>query len=362
MSSQSTSTITTLPGKKIAMTNVDSWFGYSAAYHLAQELEKKCHGVTLVCLACKTEHLEKLKQFKNVRLEKVDYKDPHILEKAFHGVCCTILIPEMDERRAELGKNVLHAMNKQGVKSCMMISCDGASEDCQLKSMKSYCELEKRVQESCASCYLIFRKSFLNQCFLFWSSVVKSKAEFPMTVEKDSTMSPIDACDLICAINAIVVQKCQHTDDGDEDDETGGFGIHKNKTYTLTGPHELTPERLVRELSEAIGQEIKFRHVEREELKKYLESLLQRKILSLEVLSEDVPVYFSGDGDHDYDRHGHLPTNEAMIELILDEFELFKKGKAGFASNDLEKILGRQGKSIKDFLRKEKDAFKPHRD
>ncbi|CAO3573538.1 unnamed protein product [Mortierella alpina] len=338
--------------KRVAITNVDSWLGYCAAYGLAQELEKKCKEVTLVCLARNTDLLDKLKGLKNVHVVKVDYSDTNQLEKALQGVRCTVLVPEMDERRAELGRNVLDAMNKQGVKSCMMISCDGASEDCNLKSIESFCELEKQVQKSCSSCYLILRKGFLNQCFFFWSFAVKEKAEFPLTIEKDNKMTPLDAHDLVGAITSIVIKKCQETDHEGE-----GFGSHKNKTYTLTGPNELTPEHFVHELSDAIGKEIKFRHVERDELKKYLESLMHRPVLPLHI-SEDAPTA-AGGGGHGHDGREYYPTNEAMIELLLDELEMIKRGKAGFASNDLQKILGHQGKSVQDFLRKEKDAFKP---
>ncbi|KAF9955413.1 hypothetical protein BGZ72_003762 [Mortierella alpina] len=352
MSSQIPATATE---KRVAITNVDSWLGYCAAYCLAQELEKNCKDVTLVCLAGNTDMLDKLKRLKNVHIEKVDYQDTNVLEKVLQGVCCTILIPEMDERRAELGKNVLDAMHKQDIKSCMMISCDGASEDCNLKSIESFCQLEKEVAKSCSSCYLILRKGFLNQCFFFWSYAVKEKAEFPLTIEKDNKMAPLDAHDLVCAITSIVVKKCQESDH-----EADGFGPHKNKTYTLTGPNELTPEHFVRELSEAIGKDVKLRHVERDELKKYLESLMHRPILPLDFFG-DAPAATAG-GDHGHDDHEYYPSNEAMIELLLDELELIKRGKAGFASNDLEKILGHQGKSIRDFLRKEKDAFKPKRD
>ncbi|KAF9963722.1 hypothetical protein BGZ70_007234 [Mortierella alpina] len=338
--------------KRVAITNVDSWLGYCSAYGLAQELEKKCQEVTLVCLACNTDRLDKLKGLKNVHIVKVDYNDTNQLEKALQGVSCTILIPELDERRAEFGKNVLDAMNKQGVKSCMMISCDGASEDCDLKSIESFCRLEKQVEQSCSSCYLILRKGFLNQCFFFWSYAVKEKAEFPLTIEKDNKMAPLDTHDLVGAITSIVVKKCQDTDHGP------GFGSHKNKTYTLTGPNELTPEHFVRELSDAIGKEVKLRHVERDELKKYLESLMHRPVLPMRI-SEDAPMA-AGGGGHNHDDHEYFPINEAMIELLLDELEMIKRGKAGFASNDLEKILGHQGKSVRDFLRKEKDAFKPN--
>ncbi|KAK3826038.1 MAG: hypothetical protein J3Q66DRAFT_421128 [Benniella sp.] len=357
--------------KKIALTNADSWLGCSTACYLAEQLEEKCEGVELVCLARKPERLDKLKRYKNVRIEKVDYNDEKTLEKALSGVTCTTLIPENDEHRVESAKNTITAMKNAEVKSCMMISVEGADgESSHLKELQSYHEIEEQV-EQCES-YLILRKSILHQCFLLWSHVVRERSEFPISTSKQSEMAPLDMYDLVCAVSTIVIEHCHHEDsfenppasqpyqlDQECDQQIrswnfGGLGDHKNKTYTLTGPQKVTPECIAKDLTEIIGKQIKVKEVERSELKKYFESLGELQKPLSQTLNRDRMV---GDGDHD-----HIPISEIPIELFLDELELINKGDAGSVSGDLEKIVGHPGNPVKNFLCKERDVFKPHRD
>lgn len=386
--------------KKIVLTNADSWLGCCTACHLAQQLEEKCKGVELVCLAQKPEVLEKLKKFKNVRIEKIDYNDETSLDKALEGgVSCAILIPEDDENRVKYAKCALSALKKAGSKGSIMISLQGADESSDLKALQSYREIEQEV-EQCRK-YLILRKSTLDQCFLFWGNIVRERAEFPITFSKECEMVPLDVRDLACAIEEIVVHHCHHghhhghhghhdntleaspsqvqqqqqQQDEDEDEDDGSFGAHKNKTYTLTGPQTWTLNCIVKDLSEITGEQIEIKEVDREDLKKYLESLNE-----LEGRSENIDPDWcqrlldsgldnrnhsrrDGDNGHDHDHDGdHIAPNEALINVILDELEFIGQGNAGSVSGDLEKIVGRPGKSIKDFLLKEKDTFKPERD
>lgn len=376
----------TLPSshsKKLAITSVDSWLGCCIAVHLAEKLEKKCPNVQIVALASKDNthaDLDKLKKFKNVHIQKVDYNDEKSLEKAFSGVNCSILIPEMNEHRVKHAKNVLCAMKKEKIKGCLLLSVVGAeNKDHRLKEIMTFHEIELLVKEYC-SCYLILRKSIFNQCFLLWSRIVQEKGEFPMTCTAECQMGPLDAFDLACAIEAIVVDHYRDDDKGGHHDVEAAMdeesthndhsifgGVHRNKTYTLTGPQKITAQGLVQALNEETGQRVQFKQVSREELKKYFESLKhehwseefnidrRHEILNPESLA-------SGEGgvhgERHYPDHHHMAPNESMINLLLDELELVKKGDAGFVSGDLEKILGHRGKPVKDFLRKHKDEFR----
>jgi hypothetical protein len=102
--------------------------------------------------------------------------------------------------------------------------------------------------------------------------------------------------------------------------------------------------------------------VSREGLKKYFESLKK-----LESWSEDLSIdrcqemmniiVAAGDDRNEGHDRDHMVPNESIINLMLDELELAKKGETGFVSGDLEKIIGHQGKSVKDFMCKYKDEF-----
>ncbi|KAG0245985.1 hypothetical protein B0O80DRAFT_425030 [Mortierella sp. GBAus27b] len=353
--------------KKIALTNADSWLGCCVAYHLAERLEQECKGLELVCLARRPEVLSNLSKYKNVRIQKVDYEDESTLKKAFEGgIRCAILIPEHDKNRVQHARTVLEAMGKVLDKGCLLISAEGADESpLHLKDLQSYREIEKEVEQ--CQIFLILRRSILNQCFLLWSKVVREHATFPISTPKQSQFVPLDMSDLVCAIDTIIVENYHHGD-GPE----CIFGDHKNKTYTLTGPEQVTPEGIVHDLSDIVGKEIKLEEVDRKELKKYIESLRED-----DEWNEDVDLNWCQfpprdrrgahdydrphDNEHEHDRDRHMTPNEASINLFLDELELIGDGGSGTVSGDLAKILGHSGKTTKAFLQKEKDVFKSRR-
>ncbi|KAF9212085.1 hypothetical protein BGZ59_007257 [Podila verticillata] len=338
---------------KLAVVNVDTCLGACIALYLAEKLEKECKEVELVCMGKKIDHLERLKKMKNVKLVQIKYDDEKCLHKAMNGICGTILLPEMCENRAKHAKNLLCAMKKEKVGGCLMVSVEGSEAE-GLRELNSFHEIERCIQDThWDKCYLILRNSILNQCFLFWSPVVREQGEFPLTIEKESQMAPLDACDLMCSIETIMVNYCRrhHGSKGAEDtDETAPFGEHRNKIYTLTGPSKITAESLVHELNEATGQNVKLKKVSHDELRRYLESLKDQGWPEEEV------------DDNDVDALHRYAINEATIKLMMDELDLIKRDEAGFVSGDLEKIIGRKGKTPRDFFKKEKDAFKKEKD
>ncbi|KAF9419984.1 hypothetical protein BGZ94_009263 [Podila epigama] len=323
--------------KKIAVVNVDSWLGCMTAIKLAETLEYECKEVQLVCMGRRIDHLDRLKKMKNVKLVKIDYEDDKCLNKAMSGIRCSILLPEMSERRAEHGKRIVCAMKKEKVGGCLMVSCEGAEAE-GLHELNSFHEIERCIKNVDWDCYLILRKSFLNQCLKLWSRAVKEQCEFPLTIGKDCAMAPLDVCDLICSIETVIVDYCRHHEGLVEEEERTPLGKHRNKTYTLTGPNKLTAENMVHELSEITGQNIQYKSVSKDELRRYFESL-------------------KDEHDVDHDDH-HMAPNEAVIRLILDELELIKRDEAGFVSGDLEKVIGHKGMPLRDFFKKEKDSFR----
>ncbi|KAG0037824.1 hypothetical protein BGZ82_001772 [Podila clonocystis] len=336
---------------KLAVVNVDNWYGCCVAVHLAEKLERECKEVELVCMGKNIDHLDRLKRMKNVKLVQINYDDEKSLQKAMDGISCTILLPELREDRAKHGKNLLNAMKKEKVRGILMVSVEGSEAE-GLRELNSFHEIERCIQDThWEHSYIILRKSILNQCFMLWAPAVKEQGEFPLTLEKDSGMAPLDATDLTRTIETIVTNYCRrhHGSKGAEDThETAPFGEHRNKIYTLTGPNKITAEGMVYELSEATGQNVKFKQVSRDELRRYFESLRNRGWPQ----EEEVDV-------KDIDALGQqYAPNEATIRLILEELDLIKRDEASFVSGDLERIIGQKGKTPRDFFKREKDAFK----
>ncbi|KAF9193569.1 hypothetical protein BGZ51_002857, partial [Haplosporangium sp. Z 767] len=259
-----------------------------------------------------------------------------------------------NKHRVECSKKVLCAMKKKNVKACMMISVEGAGES-NMKELRCFHEVEKEVQNAYSECYFILRKSLLSQSLLLLSSWVREHSELILSCGADCKMTPLDLYDLDCAIDTIVIENCREDESGDSKNFKG-FGRHHNKTYTLTGPQIITPKHITEEMGKVTGSEIKFKEVSREKLRECLES-----IMSYNLAASASQLATAGGDHHDDHEHPHFELNETIIELFLDELDLVRHGQAGFVSDDLDNIIGHQGKPVSEFLRKEKDAFKPDR-
>ncbi|KAF9420695.1 hypothetical protein BGZ76_004062 [Entomortierella beljakovae] len=337
-------------GKTIALTNANSWVGCSAALCLSQGLQKHFKDVQLVCLVRDDENLDMLKQLKNVRVEKVDYENEATLVKALHGVSCTVMFIEMDERRVQFGKNFVAAMKKAHINSCLMISIRGAGSS-RLRSHQAYREIEQEVEKNIPN-YVILRKANLSQAFLFWSHSVEEQSQFPMAMNEDALSTHVDLIDVTSVIEAVTIEHCQATSQRPES-IAGRFGKYTNKIYTLTGPEQTHPRDIVRILNASSGNSVEFKKVSREKLAQYLRSLTKHDGWE----TVDVEQCNKLLNSHDGPRHQYAPSLP-MIDLLLDEYEWCSIDNTPVS--DMQEILGREGKTLRDFFLKEKEAFKPH--
>ncbi|KAF9372045.1 hypothetical protein CPC16_002676 [Podila verticillata] len=338
-------------GKSIALTNANFWVGCSAALHLSQIFEKNFKDVELVCLARDDENLDMLKQLKNVRVEKVDYEDEATLRNALHGVSCMILFMEMDERKVEFGKNLVAAMKKEHISSCLMVSIRGAGNS-RLRSHKAYREVEQEVEKNFSN-YVILRKATVSQTFLFWSHSVEELGQLPMAVDQDTLSTYVDLIDVIAVIETIAIEHCRlHSQRPNS--IVDSFGKYTNKIYTLTGPEQTHPGGVVEILNASSDNNVEFKKVSREELGQYFRSLSKHEDWE-KVDAEQCKSLLKSHGGH---RHHYAPSLP-VIDLILDEYEWCSIDST--LSPDMREILGREGKTLRDFFLKEKEAFKPHR-
>lgn len=338
-------------GKTIALTSADSWVGCSAALHLSQGLQKYSKDVQLVCLVRDDENLNLLKQLKNVRVEKVDYEDEASLEKALHGVSCTVMFMEMDERRVLFGKNLVAAMKKTHINSCLMVSVRGAGSS-RLRVHQAYREVEQEIEKNISN-YVILRKSILSQTFLFWSHSVEERSQFPMAMNQDTLSTHVDLIDVVGVIEAVTIEHCRATSQR-PDSIVDSFGKYTNKIYTLTGPEQTHPRGIVQILNASSGNNVEFKKVSREELAQYFRSLTKHDGWEkVEADQCNKLLNWHGGPRHQY------ALSLPMIDLLLDEFEWCSIDNTLIP--DMQEILGREGKTLRDFFLKEREAFKPHR-
>ncbi|KAF9142433.1 hypothetical protein BG015_000892 [Linnemannia schmuckeri] len=338
-------------GKTIAFTNANSWVGCSAALHLSQGLQKYSKDVQLVCLVRDDENLDLLKQLKNVRVEKVDYENEATLEKALHGVSCTVLFMEMDEQRVLFGKNLVAAMKKAHINSCLMVSIRGAGSS-RLRSHQAYHEVEQEIKKNISN-YVILRKAILSQAFLFWSHIVEERSRFPMAMSQDALLTHVDLIDVVGVIEAVTIEHCRATSQC-PNSNVNSFGKYTNKIYTLAGSEQTHPRGIVQILNASSGNNVEFKEVSREELAQYFRSLTKHDGWE-KVDADQCNKLLNWHGGP---RHQYAPSLP-MIDLLLDEYEWCSIDNT--LVPDMQEILGREGKTLRDFFLKEKEAFKPHR-
>ncbi|KAF9165718.1 hypothetical protein DFQ26_009477 [Actinomortierella ambigua] len=372
--------------KTIAITSCDSWFGYYLAEYLAGKLKYKHKGkdIQLLCLAVNTDRLRHLKHHKNVQVRKIEYTEESLAD-AFRKVDCTILIPELDEMRVEEAKKVIDAMRQHDVKCSMLLSSLGADTK-DLPELYKFRDIEKELKDK-VPCHLVLRSAFVDQLFFLWRTVIQQKGELPMSVDKDSAMSPLDMRDIFCAVDTIVAafgnghhhhhhphhhhhhphhhHHHHHDVGGDHHDVDGDhhgcdpatcFGKHTGMTYSLTGPEAVTAEKIAQTLGEVIDSDIQFKSVSRDEMKQYLESLRKQQAEGLQPAAMfDVPVSAESLEGRQEDHTDHL--SDTMIAVVLDELELIKKGEANVVTDDLMTITGHHGRTVRGFFEEEKKCF-----
>ncbi|KAG0238276.1 hypothetical protein BGW42_006556 [Actinomortierella wolfii] len=364
----------------IAISACDSWLGYCLAEYLAEKLLKKCKNVRLLCLAVDIEHIEHLKKHKNVTVKKVNNDDEDSLCQAFSKVEGAIIIPEAHEKRVEQAEKLIACMNKQNVKYAMLFSSVGADSE-GLPELNKFLEIEKTLKDK-MSRYLILRVAWLDQIFFLWRSAIQNYGSFPISIDKNSKFAPVDMRDVLYAIENIVVHFCEsegghcchlhdnrhhghghdhhhshnhedhhhHSNDHDHDhdhEDVSDFGKYVNKTLTLIGPCSLTIQQIIESLSEAMRKEIELKSVTREEMKEYLDSLMNRQ-----GASSTTDRSASGHGGGDFG------LNDTMIALLLDKLDSIKRGDADFTSGHLAKLIGGHGHTVCHFFEREKDYFR----
>ncbi|KAG0043432.1 hypothetical protein BGZ89_006460 [Linnemannia elongata] len=339
-----------LTGKTIALTNANSWIGCSTALQLSQGLQRYFKDVQLVCLVRDDENLDVLKQLKNVRVEKVDYEDETTLERALHGVSCTVMLVEMDERRVLFGKNLVAAMKEKRVNSCLMISLRGAGQS-RMRGHQAYREIEQDIEMNIPN-YVILRKTFLSQALLFWSHSVEERCQFPMAMKQDTLSTHVDLIDVVAVIETITIEHCRVTSQR-PDSIVDCFGKHTNRIYTLAGPEQTHSRGIVQILNASSANNVEFKKVSREELAQYFRSLTKHDGWG-KVDADQCKKLLDWHGGP---RRQYAPTLP-MIDLLLDEHEWCSIDNT--LVSDMKEILGREGRTLRDFFLKEKEAFKPH--
>src|SRR5688572_4477387 len=177
---------------------------------------------------------------KGIEAAVIDYAQPQTLRSAFAGCDKLFLLGPSDDDQTRLELNAVAAATAAGVKHIVKLSVWGAAEE-SFSFARVHRPVEQAIEASGLAWTFVRPNSFMQNAVNYMGDTIRSQNAFYSSAG-DARISHIDVRD----IAAVVVKAL--TEPG-----------HEGKAYTLSGPEALSYDDVARELSRALGRDI--RHV-----------------------------------------------------------------------------------------------------
>lgn len=318
--------------KIVVVTAADYYLGHHTAHLLLERESLRKTFDRLVITAVHPERCDDLKK-RGAHVVKIDPNNTSSYEEAFRDASWVKFFLEPEAGRVQSANRAIDAMKKVGAKNIIMMSCASA-ESSEHKYLNEFKEVEDKLRNTLND-YVIFRNLLYQQWFHLHGPYVQRNHTLPMTLSKEAKFPPVNLDDVLEACGAI----CRD-----------GMEKHRSKTYTLTGPEDMTGPQIAQELTKSVDSktEIQYQRVSREELAKYFRDIRDR-------IGED------SDSDRDLLRREFMgqPTDH-QIQTIFDELDWVEKGRAK-RTEDLQNLIGRKGQRIDRFFAGHKTEFRSGR-
>jgi len=315
----------------LVITAADYYVGHHTAAYI---VEKHCHKFDKIVLtAVHPDRLEHCKG-KNVEVVKINPDDMSSYEKAFEGACWVMFFPEPESGRVQAANRAIDAMKKANVGNVIMMSLESANST-KHRYLAEFREMEEKLC-SVMNDYVIIRSAAMQNLFHLEAPFVRKHHAFPLILSEDVEFAPVNLDDEIEAFMVIMKE---------------GMEKHRAMKYHFTGPEMVTGPKIAHELTQAINsnKKIMYKQVSCSEMKKYLESVRDH-------------IGNESEGDVANTHHNRLkyefkgqPT-EHQIHTCIEEMEWLEEGN-GKMTEDLKKILGRNGHSVEHFFGDHKNEF-----
>lgn len=251
----------------------------------------------------KAEGIEKL------GLEAVigDLDKPETLQPALEGIEKVFLLSSPDPRQAELQSNLIQAAKSAGVSHIVKLSAIGVGGELDSITLgRLHRETEKEIESSGINYTHLRPNGFMQNAFTF-AGMIKSQGTFYAPLG-DAKVSYVDARDVASvAFTAL-------TEDG-----------HEGKAYEITGPESLSYDDVARELSLALGREVKY---------------------------VNVPIAAA--------RGAMLGMgmSEWLANALVELFNHYRDGKAARVTDTVREVTGREPITFSQFARDNAETFK----
>lgn len=235
---------------------------------------------------------------------------PETLEAACAGVEKMMLVPPTTEDWGALQRNMIEAARRAGVRHVVRISVMGASADEPSMSLSLHHDGERALAASGMTYTNLRASAFMQNVLGFFLYTIKSDGAFYMCTG-DAPLAHVDTRDIAeVAVQALT-----------------GAG-HENQTYELTGPEALSYTQVAELLSHELGRTI--RHVD-----------MPGDVYAGALSAAGLPAWLAHE----------------VVNIYGKGY--FGAGKAGRVTDTIRRLLGREPRSFRQFVRDHAALFTP---
>ncbi|KAJ1943573.1 hypothetical protein GGF37_002587 [Kickxella alabastrina] len=297
--------------KSVMVTGGDMYSGYVIAREMLKEKHKHFKHV---CVGYYEENkFIKLLKKDGAEVIQLCVDDANKIVEVYRKADVVIVVPPVNEHRwgASSVAYVL-AAKEAGVKGLVLCSKINAKDMRDMDFLAPLCEMEQafdRIKDSMDAASLVRCSLHIDMMWLFRHQIASEK-KICLSVDPHAKFAPMammDGARGLC--NMLLDPK------------------HKPGTYELTGPEKLSFKDIAHQMSSAVDKKIEYKQVKHEEVYEYLK------------------------------KRGEISKNE--IEFMCHMLRAVSKGIIDKRTDDLKKLLGEEPMSVKHFLKKSADEFKP---
>jgi len=238
-----------------------------------------------------------------------DLDDPGSLPPAFDGIDDLWLLVPNGPRAPENSSNALWAAHRAGVERVVRLSALGATHDAPTRSGRLHALADHELQAS-AMAWTILRPHWFIHNLLGEAADIATRGTFALNAG-DGRLGMIDVRD-IAALAAAVL--------------TADPTRHHGRIYTPTGPQAISFADVAAELTQTLGRQIHYTPATEQ---------AQRTRL----LQRGIPPW--------------------ITDMLLEHAQAYATGWGDFTTTDMHDVVGRQPRSVADFLTDHSAAFLP---
>jgi uncharacterized protein YbjT (DUF2867 family) len=299
----------------VFISNADSPVGYALVDELIDGNNRQHFG-QIVCTVKNVNYSGALAMKGAQVIEMKDDNTPEWLPDwlKHNDIDVFVLVPDCaSKNRIQQGKNLLQCCSKGGVSHVVLLSVVGA-DDSNVKTAREFLELEKAVKEHSHG-HCIVRHTMFEQGLYLLSEEIRNDRMISTPWKSDARCSLLNLRDLLRFISYGLAKE----------QKTNTIRLAKKELFKLTGPQILTANDVADRMSKVLNEKIGYEMVDRQRMKQ----CLQKKQM-----------------------------NEAVIESILDQFELINEGKQNLISQDEKQQTGKDASSFEHWIQENQNRFK----